>query len=454
MEINKNGVGGTLYESNYTQNSIKTATTQGATSPHQHQQHKITVRRRCRSESLQIPSLPGQTSNKNKNNINSVAQQQMNGTKKLFPIIEQNGRGRSCSGKDNIKENILQSSALLNFEVLSGKGPEISDLKEAYLNDMEMYKEHVKNSHFNHKNNHVLDFDKLFDNHKRRARTRSESEPHEIYHTKYNQNQNIGTNERNEIRMKRARDDDTTISPIKQTNGVVLNQNYNEMINLSLLRDSSPKIVTTNLNLNKTNGKLSNGSSNCPNKASAINGQRTKVKRAVTPTLKTKPNISIPMQLPKLKTPVDSPQPPPSSSKYKDIVQTSETTSDTECSSLDDDDFDGDDIGEIDEGEITDEEDSYVNQAKITPSEKSIVPPSVSIDCCVAGKKYLSSAAPLSPSLFPFVPPYITFASHGEKGPPMPPSIQKILKWKLTTITPIVVRRVLLNTGFRLLRSE
>lgn len=449
MEINKNGVGGTLYESNYTQNSIKTATPQGAASPHQHQQHKVTVRRRCRSESLQIPSLPGHTSNKNKNNMSSVAQQQINGTKKLFPIIEQNGRGRS-SGKDNIKENILQSSALLNFEVLSGKGPEISDLKEAYLNDMELYKEHVKNSHFNHKN--VLDFDKLFDNHKRRARTRSESEPHEIYHTKYVQNQIVGgINERNEIRMKRARDDDTTISPIKQTNGVVLNQNYNDMINLSLLRDSPPKIVSTNLiNLNKTNGKLSN----CPNKASsAINGQRTKVKRAVTPTLKTKPNISIPMQLPKLKTPIDPPQPPPpSSSKYKDIVQTSDNASDSECSSLDDDDFDGDDIGEIDEGEITDEEDSYVNQAKITPSEKSIVPPSVSIDCCVAGK--YSSTAPLSPSLFPFVPPYITFASHGEKGPPMPPSIQKILKWKLTTITPIVVRRVLLNTGFRLLRSE
>lgn len=437
MEINKNGVGGTLYE-NYTQNSIKTATQQGATSPHQ-QQHKVTIhRRRCRSESLQIPSLPGQTSNKNK-----AAQQQMNGTKKLFPIIEQNGRGRSCSGKDNIKENILQSPALINFEGLSGKGPEISDLKEAYLNDMELYKEHVKNNHFNHKNNHVLDFDKLFDNHKRRARTRSESEPHEIYHTKYNQN--LGNNERIEMRMKRARDD-TTISPIKQTNGVILNQNYNDMINLSLLRDSPPKIVSTNLiNLNKTNGKLSNGSSNCPNKVSAINGQRPKTKRAVTSTLKTKPNISIPMQLPKMKTSADP-------SKYKDIVQTSENTSDTECSSLDDDDFDGDDIGEIDEGEITDEEDSYVNQAKITPTEKSIVPPSVSIDCCVAGK--YSSCAPLSPSLFPFVPPYITFASHGEKGPAMPASIQKILKWKLTTITPIVVRRVLLNTGFRLLRSE
>lgn len=452
MEVNKNGVGGTLYESNYTQNAIKSATPQVSTTPHQ--QHKVTTtRRRCRSESLQIPSLTGQNSNKNKNNMSLTGQQQLNGTKKLFPIIEQNGRGRSCSGKDNIKENILQSSALLNFEVLSGKGPEISDLKEAYLNDMELYKEHVKNSHFNHKNNQVLDFDKLFDNHKRRARTRSESEPHEIYHTKYQQNHNFGQQERNELRMKRARDD-TTISPIKQTNGVILNQNYNDMINLSLLRDSPPKIVNTNLiNLNKTNVKLMNGSSNCPKQNSASIVQRTKTKRAVTPTLKTKPNISIPMQLPKLKTTVETspvPAAPQTSSKYKDIVQTSDNTSDTDCSSLDDDDFDGD--GEIDEGEITDEEDSYVNQAKITPTEKSIVPPSVSIDCCVAGK--FSTTAPLSPSLFPFVPPYITFASHGEKGPTIPPSIQKILKWKLTTITPIVVRRVLLNTGFRLLRSE
>lgn len=66
----------------------------------------------------------------------------------------------------------------------------------------------------------------------------------------------------------------------------------------------------------------------------------------------------------------------------------------------------------------------------------------------------LMAGGPLTASLFPFVPPYIAFASHIEKGPDVPADIQKLLKWKLTTITPTVVRQVLVNSGFRLLRSK
>lgn len=61
---------------------------------------------------------------------------------------------------------------------------------------------------------------------------------------------------------------------------------------------------------------------------------------------------------------------------------------------------------------------------------------------------------PISPSLFPNVPPYITFVTHEEKGPAMPAAVNKILKWKLTTITPIVIRKILLNSGFRLLKRK
>jgi hypothetical protein len=35
-----------------------------------------------------------------------------------------------------------------------------------------------------------------------------------------------------------------------------------------------------------------------------------------------------------------------------------------------------------------------------------------------------------------------------------PDAIHKQLKWKLTTITPVVVRTVLSNSGFRLLKSN
>lgn len=63
-------------------------------------------------------------------------------------------------------------------------------------------------------------------------------------------------------------------------------------------------------------------------------------------------------------------------------------------------------------------------------------------------------AGPLTPSLFANVPPYITFANHAEKGPDMPPAIRAVLKWKLTTITPQVIKKVLNNSGFRLLKRK
>lgn len=123
-------------------------------------------------------------------------------------------------------------------------------------------------------------------------------------------------------------------------------------------------------------------------------------------------------------------------------------TSDDECSSLEDDNFD--DLGEAGADiEITDDEEdmarSQINFKSF--SNESFV---YSTDC-VHGK--YTTSAPFSPSLFPNCPPYITFASHVEKGPPMPPIVHKLLKWKLTTITPIIVRRILVNSGFKLLKK-
>nr|XP_026497509.1 tubulin polyglutamylase ttll-4-like isoform X3 [Vanessa tameamea] len=61
----------------------------------------------------------------------------------------------------------------------------------------------------------------------------------------------------------------------------------------------------------------------------------------------------------------------------------------------------------------------------------------------------------LRSSLFPRVPPYLKFISHDETIPlKIPTAIQKHLKWKLTTITPIVVKKTLTNSGFRLVKSE
>lgn len=61
----------------------------------------------------------------------------------------------------------------------------------------------------------------------------------------------------------------------------------------------------------------------------------------------------------------------------------------------------------------------------------------------------------LRPSLFPRVPPYLKFVSHDETTPlKIPLAIQKHLKWKVTTITPIVVKKTLTNSGFKLVKSE
>ncbi|XP_068619528.1 tubulin monoglutamylase TTLL4-like isoform X2 [Battus philenor] len=61
----------------------------------------------------------------------------------------------------------------------------------------------------------------------------------------------------------------------------------------------------------------------------------------------------------------------------------------------------------------------------------------------------------LRQSLFPRVPPYLKFVGHEEMNPvKIPAPIQKHLKWKLTTITPIVVKKTLTNSGFRLVKSE
>lgn len=61
---------------------------------------------------------------------------------------------------------------------------------------------------------------------------------------------------------------------------------------------------------------------------------------------------------------------------------------------------------------------------------------------------------PLRESLFPNVPPYIAFNSYDATTPNKIPHPSNALKWKLSTVTPLIVRSTLTNTGFRLVQSE
>ncbi|CAG9812782.1 unnamed protein product [Phaedon cochleariae] len=61
---------------------------------------------------------------------------------------------------------------------------------------------------------------------------------------------------------------------------------------------------------------------------------------------------------------------------------------------------------------------------------------------------------PVRPSLFPNIPPYIQFFSHDSETEINIPNGKKFLKWKLSTITPVIVRKTLTNSGFALVRKS
>ena len=64
------------------------------------------------------------------------------------------------------------------------------------------------------------------------------------------------------------------------------------------------------------------------------------------------------------------------------------------------------------------------------------------------------SAPPLKRSLFSNVPPTITFVHHNEVSEvSLPAELRKLLRWKLSNITPAVVKKVVTNSGFRLMRK-
>lgn len=140
----------------------------------------------------------------------------------------------------------------------------------------------------------------------------------------------------------------------------------------------------------------------------------------------------------------------------------SEEADQSEYSSLEDDeDYDfGDETNPNDESLEEDVLDGMTSGSPKKASNSSLLGNSKvpmrelqgTVSGCVVGGR--STTAPFSPSLFPHVPLYFSFANHLEAGPALPPCISKIMKWKLTPVTPVVVRKVLINTGFRLLKRE
>lgn len=66
----------------------------------------------------------------------------------------------------------------------------------------------------------------------------------------------------------------------------------------------------------------------------------------------------------------------------------------------------------------------------------------------------VADKSPFRLSLFPHVPPYIAFYMHSdEKNPNFPPELKKHLKWQLSPITPQLLRKTLISSGYRLLKK-
>lgn len=493
---------------------------------------KITLRRRCRSESLPMASVYETKSSRSRlqghhhyhhhHQLKSKAEApslliesfslQGNG-RKMLPVIGNNELLPSIT-INNAKENVM-----LNGHTRLEGGV---NAKDVYMSDLDAYRKDRKNgyyiagerqlesrfarnleSSFNPRNT-------IFDRSNRKLRARSESEPQEIYtsapmimSSSPSGRTTPGWTNREQMRdisLKRTRDtisptlegDETLESdplpimlkdspPSKMLNAAdvtsldevvtkVIPQHRLKAIKSSSTTNGSRATKTVRSRTGATVNKYKSSLKSAPTTVSAIvasGGSVTNIigRKSVSPPL--------------LKPLAGSTSPTPSGMSTGTSGGESVHTQDLDTETIghsdagDDEDLDDecggeeddleDELGDDDEvlnGSITDSEDNYQThlaayQARAksnstSPSPSLVRGPVTSIGCVLGG---CPPEGPLAPSLFPHVPPYITFSTHDEKGPPMPPAIHKVLKWKMTLITPIVVRKVLINSGFRLLKK-
>ncbi|KRT81953.1 hypothetical protein AMK59_5588 [Oryctes borbonicus] len=107
-------------------------------------------------------------------------------------------------------------------------------------------------------------------------------------------------------------------------------------------------------------------------------------------------------------------------------------------------------ISEKEEGQPPEESEYSVDGSKESIRGSSVVPETPN----QTGAGDSVPCWPLRESLFPHIPPYISFNTYDAKTRFNLPPGRRYLKWKLSTITPIVVRKTLQNTGVLLVRKS
>ncbi|XP_062706003.1 tubulin monoglutamylase TTLL4 isoform X3 [Aedes albopictus] len=494
---------------------------------------KVTMRRRCRSESLPMAPMCEIKSSKARLHSHFHQQQHHNARtkaetptlliesfslqghgRKMLPVIASNEILPSIT-ISNAKENVMHNG----HSRLEGG----INVKDVYMNDLDAYRKDRRNGyyipgerHFESRFARNLESsfnprNTMYDRSNRKLRARSESEPHEIYTSASMLSGGTSGSGRStpawanrehmrDISLKRARDNisptlegdetmESTPSPMLQKDSPP-----SKILNAA---ESSPLDDTTSTVQQRLGGKSTKVSGTANGSritktvrtrtGTAVNKYKSSLKAAPTSAsaivasggsaahIVGRKSVSPPL----LKLLAGSTSPTPSGMSTGTSGGESVHTQDLDTETIghsdvgEDDDLDDECEGEEDDlideladddealnGSITDSEDNYqthlaayqarTKSSSTSPSPSLVRGPVTSIGCVLGG---CPPEGPLTPSLFPHVPPYITFSTHEEKGPPMPPAIHKVLKWKMTLITPIVVRKVLINSGFRLLKK-
>ncbi|KAF2347635.1 Tubulin-tyrosine ligase/Tubulin polyglutamylase, partial [Trinorchestia longiramus] len=133
--------------------------------------------------------------------------------------------------------------------------------------------------------------------------------------------------------------------------------------------------------------------------------------------------------------------------------------------SSEDEDGAGEGAGNIDEEESCGEDDgSVVSTVGSTCSLRSVASEALAAICrneqgqaINQDGSLLYSSAPspqplpaFSASLFSHVPPAIRFCQHNEVCRPLPECVGKLLKWRHTPITPLIIRKTVANSGYKM----
>lgn len=415
-------------------------------------------------------------------------------------------QGNASRKQSDILPSITINSAKENV-IQNGRLDGGINAKDVYLSDLDGYRKDRRNGYYiagerqlesRFARNLESSFNPRMD--RRKMRARSESEPHEIYTSAPVFGSSGRTYQMRDISLKRTRD---TISPTLEADEALEAICCSSSVNP---KDSPPSKIlnatdTTPLDeaVNRAAASLQKRKTSKPSQSplngarptktvrtrtvSTVNIYKSSLKQAPTSVSAivasgTIPNLGRKSVSPPLLLKPGTTSPTPSGmstgTSGGESVHTQDLDTETighsdlgaeddledECDGEEDDDDDPEDSAdEVLNGSITDSEDNYQThlaayQARAKSNSTSPSPsprgPVTSIGCVLGG---CPPEGPLAPSLFAHVPPYITFSTHEEKGPPMPPAIHKVLKWKMTLITPIVVRKVLLNSGFRLLKK-